>query len=73
MTNKLYSQKHPNVTFSRYELRTISPHFGHTTVAIFSELEDARQALQLKLRSQDLPVIIYDAETEQPVLPETKL
>jgi hypothetical protein len=73
MTNKLYSQEHPNVTFSRYELRTISPHFGQTTVAIFSELEEARQALQLKLRSQDLPVIIYDAETEQPVLSGTKL
>jgi hypothetical protein len=73
MTDKLYSQKYPNVTFSRYELRTISPHFGQTTVAIFDDLDDARKALELKLRSQDLPVIIYDAETEQPVLPGTKL
>lgn len=73
MTNELYSETYPNVTFARYELRTISPHFGQTTVAIFSELEEARRVLQLKLQSQDLPVIIYDAETDQPVLPGTKL
>jgi hypothetical protein len=73
MTNKLYSQKYPNVTFSRYELRTISPHFGQTTVAIYSELDEAREGLRLKLISQDLPVILYDAETDLPVLPGTKL
>ena len=57
--------------FSRYELRTISPHFGQTIVGIFDSLEEAREAQQLKRISQDLPTIIYDAETESPILPET--
>ena len=57
--------------FARYELRTISPHFGHTIVGIFDNLEDAREAQDLKRMSQDLPVIIYDADTESPILPET--
>ena len=55
--------------FARFELRTISPHFGQTVVGIYDNLEEARQALELKQRSQDLPCIIYDAETESPVLP----
>ena len=53
--------------FARYELRTISPHFGHTIVGIYDNLEEARQALELKRRSQSLPCFIYDAETEQPI------
>ena len=57
--------------FSRYELRTISPHFGQTIVGIFDNLEDAREAQKLKRMSQDLPTIIYDADTESPILPES--
>jgi len=55
----------------RYELRTISS-FGQTIVAIYNTIEEAREAKQLKLRSQDLPVIIYDADTEQPIRPTSK-
>ena len=55
----------------RYELRTISS-FGQTIVAIYNTIEEAQEAKQLKLRSQDLPVIIYDADTEQPIRPATK-
>ena len=65
------TQQSPNVTFARYELRTISPHFGQTTVAIYDNLKEARDAQHIKRISQDLPVVIYDAETESPVLPES--
>ena len=58
--------------FARYELRTISPHFGQTVVGIYDNLEEAREALELKRRSQSLPCIIYDAETEQPIGGVTK-
>ena len=56
----------------RYELRTISQHFGQTVVAIFDNIEDARDAMQIKMRSQDLPVIIYDADKDQPIIPTPK-
>ena len=58
--------------FARFELRTISPYYGHTIVGIYDTIEQAREALELKRRSQDLPCIIYDAETEQPILPENR-
>jgi len=51
----------------RYELRTISQHFGQTIVSIHNTIEEAQEAKQLKMRSQSLPVIIYDADTEQPI------
>jgi len=56
----------------RYELRTISQHFGQTVVAIFDNLDDARDAMKIKMRSQDLPVIIYDADEEKPLYPFPK-
>ena len=52
--------------FARFELRTISAH-GHTIVGIYDNIEAAKEALELKRRSQDLPCFIYDAETEQPI------
>ena len=56
----------------RYELRTICPHFGHTVVGIYETLDQALEGRDLKMRSQDLPVIIYDADEEQPVYPAPK-
>jgi|TARA_Y100000361_G_scaffold133389_1_gene131593 hypothetical protein len=53
----------------RYELRTISPNYGQTIVAIYNTIEEAMEGRDLKVRSQDLPVIIYDADEEQPVYP----
>lgn len=53
----------------RYELRTISPNYGQTIVAIYNTIEEAMEGRDLKIRSQDLPVIIYDADEEQPVYP----
>ena len=51
----------------RVELRTICPHFGQTVVGIFKTIEEAQEAKQLKMRSQALPVIIYDSHNDQPV------
>ncbi len=56
----------------RYELRTISPNYGQTIVAIYNTIEEAMEGRDLKVRSQDLPVIIYDADEEQPVYPAPK-
>ena len=53
----------------RYELRTISPNYGQTIVAIYNTIEEAMEGRDLKVRSQDLPVIIYDADEEQPIYP----
>jgi len=58
--------------FARYELRVISPHYGPTVVGIYETLDEALAAKELKMISQDLPVIIYDAEEEMPVLPGVK-
>jgi len=35
----------------RFELRTISPHFGQTVVGIYKTIEEAQEAKQLKIRS----------------------
>jgi len=56
----------------RYELRTICPHFGHTVVGIYETLEEALEGRDLKMRSQDLPLIIYDSIENIPLLPMVK-
>ena len=52
----------------RFELRTISPHFGQTVVGIYKTIEEAQEAKQMKMRSQALPVIIYDMQDDQPIV-----
>ena len=52
----------------RFELRTISPHFGQTVVGTYKTIEEAQEAKQLKMRSQALPVIIYDNHNDQPIV-----
>jgi hypothetical protein len=51
----------------RYELRTISPHFGQTVVGIYGTIEEALEGRNLKLKSQDLPLIIYDSVDDEPL------
>tara|TARA_Y100001973_G_C5207916_1_gene343035 strand:+ start:4294 stop:4527 length:234 start_codon:yes stop_codon:yes gene_type:complete len=46
--------------YNRYEVRTITPHFGQTVVGIYQTLEEARQHKQLLFMSQDFPLVIYD-------------
>jgi hypothetical protein len=50
----------------RYELRTISSHFGQTVVGIYETMALALEGRDLIMRSQDLPVIIYDSITDEP-------
>ena len=51
----------------RFELRTISPHYGQTVVGIYETIEEALEGRDLKMRSQDLPLVIYDSITGQPI------
>ncbi|MBM89193.1 MAG: hypothetical protein CMQ41_12530 [Gammaproteobacteria bacterium] len=52
----------------RFELRTICPHFGQTVVGIYETIEQALEGRDLKMRSQDLPLVIYDSINDKPVL-----
>ena len=51
----------------RFELRTICPHFGQTVVGIYETFEQALEGRDLKMRSQDLPLVIYDSITGEPI------
>ena len=46
--------------YNRYELITVSPHFGQTVIGIYQHLKEVMNAYQLKLISQDIPLVIYD-------------
>jgi len=46
--------------YNRYEVITVSPHFGQSVVGIYQTLEEARGHKEILFRSQDLPVVIYD-------------
>lgn len=46
--------------YNRYELITVSPHFGQAVVGIYQHLKEVKDAYQLKLISQDIPLVIYD-------------
>ena len=51
----------------RFELRTICPHFGQTVVGIYETFDEALEGRDLKMRSQDLPLVIYDSITGEPI------
>lgn len=55
-------------SIGRFELRTICPHFGQTVVGIYETIEEALAGRDLKMRSQSLPVIIYDSIDDSPIL-----
>tara|TARA_Y100000296_G_C5061126_1_gene199880 strand:+ start:333 stop:533 length:201 start_codon:yes stop_codon:yes gene_type:complete len=52
----------------RYELRSITRD-GQVVVGIYDTLDDALDAKDYRMRSQDLPMVIYDAHSGQPMLP----
>jgi hypothetical protein len=52
----------------RYELRSITGD-GQIVVGIYDTLDEALDAKDYRMRSQDLPMVIYDALTSQPILP----
>jgi hypothetical protein len=52
----------------RYELRSITGD-GQIVVGIYDTLDEALDAKDYRMRSQSLPLVIYDALTSQPILP----
>jgi len=52
----------------RYELRSITRD-GQVVVGIYDTLDEALDAKDYRMRSQDLPMVIYDALTTEPILP----
>lgn len=52
----------------RYELRSITRD-GQVVVGIYDTHDDALDAKDYRMRSQDLPMVIYDAHSGQPMLP----
>ena len=52
----------------RYELRSITRD-GQVVVGIYDTLDEALDAKDYRMRSQDLPMVIYDAVTTEPILP----
>jgi hypothetical protein len=55
------------INTNRFDLRTISQHFGQIVVGIYETYEEAVEAMDLKMKSQDLPMVIYDSTTDTPV------
>ncbi|MBU98197.1 MAG: hypothetical protein CL429_03795 [Acidimicrobiaceae bacterium] len=53
--------------YNRYEVITVSPHFGQSTVGIYQTLKEASDYKELLFRSQDLPVVIYDTIEQERV------
>jgi len=53
--------------YNRYEVITVSPHFGQTVVGIYQSIQDAKIMKQLLLKSQDLPLVIYDTIKQERV------
>ena len=53
--------------YNRYEVITVSPHFGQSVVGIYQTLEEAKEHKQLLFMSQDLPVVIYDTIEQERV------
>jgi hypothetical protein len=53
--------------YNRYEVITVSPHFGQTVVGIYQSIQDAKIMKQLLLKSQDLPWVIYDTIKQERV------
>jgi len=53
--------------YNRYEVITVSPHFGQTVVGIYQTLKEAKDYKELLFRSQDLPLVIYDTIKQERV------
>ena len=53
--------------YNRYEVITVSPHFGQSVVGIYQTLKEAKDYKELLFMSQDLPVVIYDTVKQERV------
>ena len=53
--------------YNRYEVITVSPHFGQTVVGIYQSVKEAQGHKDLLFRSQSLPLVIYDTIRQERV------
>ena len=53
--------------YNRYELITVSPHFGQTVVGIYQSIKEAQGHKDILFRSQSLPLVIYDTIKQERV------
>tara|TARA_R110000851_G_scaffold26938_1_gene76006 strand:- start:889 stop:1113 length:225 start_codon:yes stop_codon:yes gene_type:complete len=57
-------------TWARYEVRSISAH-GQTILSLHLTLDEAQEQIRYREARGEI-VIIYDAETEEPIFTEDK-
>tara|TARA_R100000908_G_C3699791_1_gene110729 strand:- start:167 stop:370 length:204 start_codon:yes stop_codon:yes gene_type:complete len=53
--------------YNRYEVITVSPHFGQTVVGIYQTIKEAQAKKEILFRSQALPLVIYDTVEQKRV------
>ena len=46
--------------YNRYELITVSPHFGQCVVGIYQSIKEAQEEKEFLYQTQPLPLVIYD-------------
>ena len=53
--------------YNRYELITVSPHFGQCVVGIYQSIKEAQEEKELLYQTQPLPLVIYDTIKQERV------
>tara|TARA_R110002096_G_scaffold401136_1_gene597915 strand:+ start:280 stop:471 length:192 start_codon:yes stop_codon:yes gene_type:complete len=53
--------------FNRYELITVSPHFGQCVVGIYQSIKEAQEEKEFLYQTQPLPLVIYDTIKQERV------
>ena len=53
--------------YNRYEVITVSPHFGQTVVGIYQTIKEAQAKKEILFQTQPLPLVIYDTIEQERV------
>jgi hypothetical protein len=53
--------------YNRYQLITVSPHFGQCVVGIYQSIKEARDEKEFLYQTQPLPLVIYDTIKQERV------
>jgi len=53
--------------YNRYELITVSPHFGQCVVGIYQSIKEAQEEKEFLYQTQPLPLVIYDTIKQERV------
>ena len=53
--------------YNRYELITVSPHFGQCVVGIYQSVKEAQEQKEFLYQTQPLPLVIYDTIKQERV------